>query len=66
VSIQQRLRKEKDKRGWKPPWHYHFKVVQNGVDFPHDPKLPPIDTENCGAHECDAPGCPRTESGFPA
>lgn len=64
TTAQQRLRKAKDKRGWPPPWHEHFKIIRNGVDVPHDPKLAPIYAVNCCAHECEAEGCPRTESGF--
>lgn len=57
VEIQENLRKEKDKRGWKRPWHEHYRIVQ--------PESGPPRAENCAPHECEAPGCPRTESGFP-
>lgn len=60
------LRRAKDKLGWKPPWHEHFKTVRNGVDHDWDPNLAPVYCVNCPAAECEAPGCPRTESGFPA
>jgi hypothetical protein len=57
VSARLRLRAEKDKRGWRPPWHEHFRLVQ--------PETGPPRVENCGPRECEAAGCPRTASGFP-
>lgn len=65
TSIETRLRREKDRRGWKHPWHEHWRIIRNGVDLPHEPKLAPIYAINCRAADCEAPGCPRTASGFP-
>lgn len=64
TEVQRRLREKLDKFGWKPPWHQHFRTVVNGVGRPRDPKKPPIYIELCSAAECEATGCPRTESGF--
>lgn len=51
------IRAAKDALGWKPPWHYHWRIGQ--------PESGPPRAENCPASECEAPGCPRTESGYP-
>jgi hypothetical protein len=51
------IRAAKDALGWKPPWHYHWRIGQ--------PESGPPRAENCSASECEAPGCPRTESGYP-
>lgn len=56
-SIPERLAAARDALGWRPPYHEHWKISL--------PKSGPPTIVNCSAPECEAPGCPRTESGFP-
>lgn len=65
MSINRKLKKEKDRLGWKPPYHSHFRVIKNGIDLPFNPEMAPLYTINCMPFECEAEGCPRTRSGFP-
>lgn len=61
-----RLRARLDKVGWRKPWHHHFRVVVNGHERARDPRRGPVYTELCAPQDCEAPGCPRTASGFPS
>jgi hypothetical protein len=57
-TAETRLKKRLDQVGWRSPYHEHFKIWQ--------PTTGPPQVVNCGSSECEAKGCPRTESGFPA
>ncbi len=50
--------------GWRSPYHAHFRTICNGVEYPYDPERPPVYTVDCTPEKCEAPGCPRTASGF--
>lgn len=56
TTIAERLRAAKDVVGWRPPYHYHYRIETSGG---------PPRAVFARPSECEAPGCPRTESGFP-
>ncbi len=66
MSPPRTLTEAKNLMGWRHPWHAHFRTIRNGVEWPYNPEKPPVYAVNCAPDKCEAPGCPRTASGFPA